>query len=52
MVTVKFEREIRQTGGSFAVTLPGDLVKSLGWNLGDRVQVYSDNEHIIIEKKA
>jgi len=50
MPIIKFQREIRRSGGSFALTLPPELLESLGWNLGDKVQVYSDNEHIVIEK--
>jgi len=47
---IKFEREIRQTGGSLAITLPPEIAKSLGWKLRDKVHIYVDDEHVIIER--
>jgi antitoxin component of MazEF toxin-antitoxin module len=48
---VKFERKIRQSGGSAAVTIPDELLKAVGLQKGDKVTLcLNDNHQIIIEK--
>ena len=43
------------TTGSVSVVLRKDLVKKLGWKVGDEVRIFLDdkgNERIFIEKKS
>ena len=50
---VKFERNIRQSGGSATVTIPGELLKAAELKIGDKVTLCIDDNHrIIIEKAA
>ena len=45
-------RTISIVGGkSYAVSLPVDIVKQLGWSKGDQVIVRRQSSAIIIEKK-
>ena len=38
-------RKIFRTGNSAVVSLPGDVLESVGLNLGDEVIVTADSEH-------
>ena len=50
---VKFERKIRQSGGSAGVTIPDELLKATGLQIGDNVTLsINDNHQIVIEKAA
>jgi antitoxin component of MazEF toxin-antitoxin module len=51
MVTIKFEREIRQSGGSTAITIPKEILKTLEWNLEEKVKIFIEDHRIIIEKE-
>ena len=52
MPIIKFDREIRQSGGSAAITIPKEILQTLNWKIGDKVQLYMDDHRIIIEKTA
>ncbi len=43
------ERKLRLSGGSVAVSLPADFLRSLGWKAGDAVLVSLDGKRLIIE---
>jgi AbrB family looped-hinge helix DNA binding protein len=50
MPIIKFDREIRQSGGSAAITVPKEILRTLGWKIGDQVELYVDDHRIVIEK--
>jgi len=48
---IKFERKIRRSGASSTVTIPLEIMRALGWKLGDPVLVSIVPEKgILIEK--
>ncbi len=49
---VKFERKIRQSGGSAGVTIPDELLKAAGLQIGDTVTLCVDDNHRIMVEKA
>jgi AbrB family looped-hinge helix DNA binding protein len=49
---VKFTISVVLVGKSLKVTIPKELCEHLGLEKGDTVQMWADNQHIIIEKKA
>jgi antitoxin component of MazEF toxin-antitoxin module len=48
---VKFTLKAAQVGNSLKVTIPKELCEHVGLEKGDTVQMWADNNHIIIEKK-
>jgi antitoxin component of MazEF toxin-antitoxin module len=50
-VPVKFEVSVVLVGKSLKVTIPKELCNHLDLRKGDKVSMWSDNSHIIIEKK-
>lgn len=50
-VPVKFEISVVQVGKSLKITIPVEVARHLGVEKGDTVQLWVDNEHIIVEKK-
>ena len=50
LVTVKFKRTIRQSGGSAAIAVPPELLEALNWKIGDSVEIYIDDQKLIIKK--
>lgn len=50
MAIVKFNRTIRQSGGSASIAIPPELLNALNWKIGDRVELYVDEPKLIIKK--
>lgn len=50
MVTVRFERIIRKSGGSSSIAIPPEVLNALGWKVGDPVEVYAEEQKIVIKK--
>jgi len=48
---VKFEVSVMQVGNSLRVTIPKEVAQHLKVKKGDRLTMYSDNSHVILEKK-
>ena len=49
---IKFEVSVMQVGSSLRITVPKQVAAHLGIKKGDMVTLYSDNSHIIMEKKV
>ena len=49
---VKFTLKAAQVGNSLKVTIPKEIAEHLNLSKGDTVSMWTDNSHIIIEKKA
>ena len=52
MVLVKFKRAIRKSGGSAAIAIPPEVLKALKWKIGDVVEIYAEEQKIIIKKPS
>ena len=50
-VPVKFELSVMQVGNSLRITIPKEVAKHLELEKGDVVELWVDNQHIIVEKK-
>ena len=48
---VKFEVSVVLVGKSLKVTIPKEVCKHLSLKKGDTVLMWTDNSHLIIEKK-
>jgi len=48
---VKFEVSAMQVGTSIRITLPKEVREHLNVQKGDKLVMYADNSHVIIEKK-
>jgi len=48
---VKFEVSAMQVGTSIRITLPKEVREHLNVQKGDKLVMYADNNHVIIEKK-
>jgi AbrB family looped-hinge helix DNA binding protein len=48
---VKFEVSVVLVGKSLKVTIPKEVCKHLNLKKGDTVLMWTDNSHLIIEKK-
>jgi antitoxin component of MazEF toxin-antitoxin module len=51
-VPVKFEVSVVLVGTSLKVTIPREMCKHLDLKKGDKVSMWADNNHIVIEKKV
>jgi AbrB family looped-hinge helix DNA binding protein len=51
LMPVKFEISVVQVGKSLKVTIPVEVARHLGIKKGDLVDLWVDNNHIILEKK-
>jgi AbrB family looped-hinge helix DNA binding protein len=49
---VKFTVSVVLVGKSLKVTIPKELCEHLGLKKGDQVQLWADNSHVVLEKKA
>lgn len=47
-----FKRKITKNGNSRTVSIPVDMLRLLGINIGDLVQVIFDENRIIIQKES
>lgn len=48
---VKFVISVVQVGKSLKITIPVEVARHLELEKGDTVQLWVDNQHIIVEKK-
>lgn len=48
---VKFEMKVVQVGNSLKVTIPVEVARHLDIEKGDTVELWVDNNHMIVEKK-
>jgi len=48
---VKFEISVVLVGKSLKITIPKEIVAHLNIKKGDTVQLWVDNQHILVEKK-
>lgn len=48
---IKFEVSVMQVGNSLRITVPKEVAQHLQIKKGDRLVMYSDNSHIVLEKK-
>ena len=49
-VPVKFEVSVMQVGNSLRITIPKEIAKHLNVKKGDSVELWVDNNHMIVEK--
>jgi len=50
---IKFERTIRRTGGTLAVTIPPEIQRALGIKEGQPVEVYiTEDKKVIVQLKG
>ncbi|GAI17403.1 unnamed protein product [marine sediment metagenome] len=47
---VKFKRGIFKSGDSFRVTIPMEIVRALDLKEKEKLSIWLDNSHIIMEK--
>jgi len=48
---IKFAVSAMQVGTSIRITLPKEVREHLNVQKGDKIVMYADNSHVIIEKK-
>ena len=48
---IKFEVSVMQVGNSLRITVPKEVARHLQLKKGDRLIMYSDNAHVVLEKK-
>jgi len=51
-VPVKFEVSVVLVGKSLKVTIPKEICRHLDLKKGNMVSMWTDNNHVILEKKA
>jgi len=51
-VPVKFEISVVQVGKSLKITIPVEVARHLSIEKGDTVELWVDNNHMIVEKKG
>ena len=49
---VKFEISVVLVGKSLKITIPKEIAAHLKLKKGDTVQLWVDNQHVIVEKKT
>lgn len=49
---VKFQISVVLVGKSLKVTIPKEICEYIGLEKGNKVSMWADNSHIVIEKKA
>jgi len=49
---IKFNRTIRRSGRSAVVAMPPEIMKSLGWEVGDQVTISVTAERAVLIEKA
>jgi len=52
MVLVRFRRTIRKSGGSAAIVIPPEVLNALEWKIGDIVEVYAEEQKIVVKKPS
>jgi AbrB family looped-hinge helix DNA binding protein len=48
---VKFEVSVMKVGSSLRITIPKEVAVHLGLKKGDMVSLWTDNGHVVLEKK-
>jgi len=48
---IKFEVSVMQVGNSLRITVPKEVAQHLQIKKGDKLTMYSDNAHVVLEKK-
>jgi AbrB family looped-hinge helix DNA binding protein len=48
---IKFEVSVMQVGNSLRITVPKEVAQHLQIKKGDKLLMYSDNSHVVLEKK-
>jgi len=48
---IKFELSVMQVGNSLRITIPKEVAAHLKIKKGDIIELWVDNQHIIVEKK-
>jgi len=48
---IKFEVSVMQVGNSLRITVPKEVARHLQLKKGDKLTMYSDNAHVVLEKK-
>ena len=51
-MTVKFAVSVMQVGSSLRITVPKEVAAHLNLKKGDMVSMWTDNNHVVLEKKA
>ena len=51
LMPVKFEISVVQVGKSLKVTIPVEIARHLNIKKGDSVEMWVENNHVIIQKK-
>lgn len=46
---IKFEVSVMQVGSSLRITIPKEVARHLQIKKGDKLVMYSDNSHVILE---
>ena len=49
---VKFNVKVGKVGNSLKVTIPEQIAAHLNLKKGDQVEMWADNSHVVLEKKA
>jgi len=49
---IRFQRKIRQSGGSLGITIPDEILKAADLKKGDPVNIYLNEKRQIIVEKA
>jgi AbrB family looped-hinge helix DNA binding protein len=49
---VKFEISVVQVGKSLKVTIPVEIARHLGLKKGDKVLMWADDGHVMLERKS
>jgi len=52
IMPVKFEIKVVQVGNSLKITVPKEIARHMNLKKGDLVEMWADNSHVILEKKA
>ena len=50
LVVVKFRRTIRRSGGSAAIAIPPEVLNALNWKIGDLVELYAEEQKLVVKK--
>jgi putative addiction module antidote len=51
IMPVKFTLKVAQVGNSLKVTIPKEIATHTNIKKGDTIEMWTDNSHVILEKK-
>jgi AbrB family looped-hinge helix DNA binding protein len=49
---IKFEVSVMQVGNSLRITIPKEVAAHLSIKKGDKIEMWADNSHVILQKKT